>query len=73
VSDIRLETSWKKHLMSEFEKDYMKNLKSFLSTQYEEKKTIYPRGSEYFTALNLTPFEKVKVVIVGQDRIKRMV
>ncbi len=67
MSDIRLETSWKKHLMSEFEKDYMKNLKSFLSTQYEAKKTIYPRGTEYFTALNLTPFEKVKVVIVGQD------
>jgi uracil-DNA glycosylase len=67
VPDIRLETSWKKHLVSEFEKDYMKNLKMFLATQYEAKKTIYPRGTEYFTALNLTPFEKVKVVIVGQD------
>lgn len=67
MSDIRLETSWKKHLVSEFEKDYMKNLKSFLKKQYDAEKTIYPRGTEYFTAMNLTPFEKVKVVIVGQD------
>lgn len=65
--EIRLDTSWKKHLMSEFEKDYMKNLRNFLSQQYDAKKTIFPRGSEYFSALNLTPFEKVKVVIVGQD------
>lgn len=67
MSEVRIETSWKKHLLSEFEKDYMKNLKKFLKAQYDSKKTIYPAGTEYFTALNLTPFEKVKVVIVGQD------
>jgi uracil-DNA glycosylase len=67
MAEIQLETSWKKHLQSEFDKDYMKNLKKFLKTQYDSKKTIFPKGPEYFTALNLTPFEKVKVVIVGQD------
>jgi uracil DNA glycosylase len=45
----------------------MKNLKAFLQRQIEEKKTIYPKGDEYFLALNLTPLDKVKVVILGQD------
>ena len=67
MPDIRLETSWKKHLVSEFEKEYMKSLRKFLASQLEAKKIIYPRGTEYFTALNLTPFENVKVVVVGQD------
>ena len=64
---IQLESSWKKRLLSEFQKDYMKNLKVFLQKEKKKNKIIYPKGKEYFSALNLTPFEKVKVVILGQD------
>ncbi|MBC6415560.1 MAG: uracil-DNA glycosylase [Bdellovibrionales bacterium] len=64
---IRLEDSWKNYLKGEFEKEYMKKLKSFLKEEMRQNKKIYPKGSEYFLALNLTPFNKVKVVILGQD------
>lgn len=66
-NEIKLESSWKKRLQPEFEKDYMKQLKEFLKSEQKEKKTIYPQGTEYFAALNHTPFENVKVVIMGQD------
>lgn len=62
-----LEPGFMKHLGPEFEKDYMLNLKAFLKQQLDAKKTIYPHGSEIFNAFNLTPFDKVKVVIIGQD------
>lgn len=64
---IQLEPSWKAHLLPEFSKPYMQELKSFLRRELEAKKTIYPKGTEYFAALNHTPFDKVKVVIIGQD------
>ena len=64
---IQIEQSWKNRLISEFDSDYMKQLRGFLSEQYKKKKTIYPKGADYFSALNLTPFEKVRVVILGQD------
>ena len=64
---IQLENSWKSRLLPEFQKDYMKNLKAFLQDEKNKNKTIYPRGAEYFSALDLTPFEKVKVVVLGQD------
>jgi uracil-DNA glycosylase len=64
---IDLEASWLKKLEPEFKKDYMQNLKKFLATEKEKKKHIFPKGSEYFAALNLTPLHKVKVVILGQD------
>ncbi len=67
MSQIKLENSWKQRIESEFQKDYMKDLKSFLKSQRDAKKTIYPKGDQYFEALNLTPFQKVKVVIIGQD------
>lgn len=67
MSQLKLENSWKQRVESEFQKDYMQKLKSFLKTQYESRKTIFPKGEQYFAALNLTPFEKVKVVIIGQD------
>lgn len=66
-SEIKLDSSWKQHLHLEFETDRMRKLKNFLTAEYQAGKTIYPRGEEYFAALNLTPFDKVKVVIVGQD------
>lgn len=45
----------------------MLKLKAFLAQEYKAGKIIYPRGDEYFAAMNFTPFENVKVVIVGQD------
>ena len=62
----RIEESWKILLSDEFNKDYFTELKQFL---LEEKKqhTIYPIGSDIFNAFNFTPFEKIKVVILGQD------
>lgn len=66
-AEIKLDSSWKQHLHLEFETDRMKTLKKFLAAEYKAGKTIYPRGDDYFAALNLTPFDKVKVVIVGQD------
>ena len=62
-----LEESWKRALSSEFEKPYMRELRDFLRRQKDARKVIYPRGSEIFAALNLTPLNKVKVVIIGQD------
>ncbi|MBC86683.1 MAG: uracil-DNA glycosylase [Bdellovibrionaceae bacterium] len=65
--NIKLEKSWHKHLSGEFDQDYMLKLKKFLNSEYEKKKLIFPKGSEYFNAFNACPFEKVKVVIIGQD------
>jgi uracil-DNA glycosylase len=64
---IKLENSWKKELLDEFEKDYMLQLRTFLIQEKKNRKIIYPAGNEIFNALNLTPFDKVKVVILGQD------
>ncbi len=66
-SNIQMESSWKKILASEFEKDYMKQLRLFLASEYEMGKTIFPPKKDYFSAFNLVPFDRVKVVILGQD------
>ncbi len=62
----KIEESWKKVLLEEFQKPYFETLKTFL---VEEKKhhTIYPRGENIFAAFKHTPFENVEVVILGQD------
>ncbi|BDX39303.1 uracil-DNA glycosylase 2 [Tenuifilaceae bacterium CYCD] len=62
----QIEESWKTVLMDEFRKDYFVKLKEFL---VEEKKhySVYPPGSQIFSAFNLTPFHDVKVVLLGQD------
>lgn len=65
--DIQLEEGWKKRLLPEFEKSYMQNLKAFLLSEKAQGKTIYPKGQNIFAALNHTPFDKVEVVIIGQD------
>lgn len=62
-----LPPSWMQHLGQEFEKDYMLNLKAFLQDELKNQKSIYPHGSEMFSAFNLTPLDQVKVVIIGQD------
>lgn len=61
-----IEEGWKKILIGEFNSEYFKNLKAFLLEE-REKQTIYPPGSKIFSAFNLTPFDKVRVVILGQD------
>jgi len=62
-----LEESWLKVLQGEFEKPYMKSLKAFLLEEKQKGHTVYPKGADIFNALNHTPFDKVKVVILGQD------
>jgi len=64
---IKLEASWKLLLMEEFSKEYMKQLRQFLAESKSKAKIIYPPGDEIFNAFNLTPFDKVRVVIIGQD------
>jgi uracil-DNA glycosylase len=66
-SGVKLEESWKQALAGEFAAPYMASLKSFLTAEKEQGKVIFPRGSEYFRALDLTPLGQVKVVILGQD------
>ena len=66
-TNIQLEDSWKTQLQGEFEKPYMTQLREFLAKEYSQGKTIYPQKSEYFSAFNSTPFDEVKVVIIGQD------
>lgn len=62
-----LEPGWRQALKPEFTKEYMQKLKSFLAAERNKKKQIYPKPTEYFAALNRTPLEKVRVVILGQD------
>lgn len=66
-SHIDLEPSWRIHLGQEFEKPYMQSLKKFLQEEKKAGKVIYPKGSQIFNAFSLTPFDEVKVVILGQD------
>jgi uracil-DNA glycosylase len=64
---VKLEDSWKQALADEFSAPYMASLKTFLLEERQAGKIIFPKGSEYFRALDLTPLGKVKVVILGQD------
>lgn len=64
---IKLESSWKSALLQEFNAPYMGELRGFLKQEAQLGKAIFPRGNEIFNALNLTPLEDVKVVILGQD------
>ena len=61
-----INSSWKAILHEEFNKDYFKRLKQFLLKE-KQNLTIFPEGKNIFNAFNLTPFNKVKVVILGQD------
>ncbi|PLX14387.1 MAG: uracil-DNA glycosylase [Marinilabiliales bacterium] len=62
----QIEESWLEALSQEFEKDYFNNLKTFLKEE-KLKHTIFSSGKKIFTAFNLCPLHKVKVVIIGQD------
>lgn len=65
--DVKLEPSWKKELIEEFSQPYMQELRQFLKVEINAGRKIYPKPSEIFNAFEHTPFEKVKVVILGQD------
>ncbi len=62
----KIEASWLKAINEEFTKDYFTQLKSFLVDE-RDKYTVYPPGKRMFAAFDFTPFDKVKVVILGQD------
>lgn len=64
---IQLEPGWKTALQNEFDQPYMKELGAFLRREKAAGKTIYPPGSLIFSALNSTPLDRVKAVILGQD------
>ena len=65
--DVRIESSWKSILAEEFEKPYFISLAGTLHREKKSGKVIYPPGPLIFNAFNLTPFDRVKVVIIGQD------
>lgn len=64
--NVAIEESWKERLSGEFEKDYFKRLVSFVKEEYQRGK-VYPPGPNIFRAFDVCPFDKVKVVILGQD------
>ena len=64
---IKIEPLWKQALREEFEKPYMGDLREFLRQEHTAGKEIYPPGPLIFNALNSTPLDQVKVVILGQD------
>ncbi|MDA1370158.1 MAG: uracil-DNA glycosylase [Proteobacteria bacterium] len=64
---IRLEDSWKQVLAAEFDAEYMQTLRQFLREEKARGKQIFPPGEEIFSALNTTPVDSTKVVILGQD------
>lgn len=65
--DVKIHESWKQILNQEFDKPYFRELVEFLHREKREKKTIYPPGPKIFNAFDLTPFDQVRVVILGQD------
>ena len=67
MASIGLSASWLAQVGDEFERDYMVNLKQFLLAERSAGKAIFPKGSEYFAALNAVAYEDVRVVILGQD------
>jgi uracil-DNA glycosylase len=65
--NVKIEESWKEVLHDEFEKSYFQQIKDTLIQEKEKGKIVYPRGPLIFNAFNQTPFDQVKVVIIGQD------
>lgn len=65
--DVKIEESWKEVLKDEFTKDYFFQIVTFIKTEKAAGKIIYPPGALIFNAFDKTPFDKVKVVLLGQD------
>ena len=66
-SQVKLEPSWRALLEEEFAADYMQELSAFLRAEKRAGRTIYPAGADMFAALDTTPVDAVRVVIIGQD------
>ena len=64
--NAEIEPSWREELEAEFEKPYFAELTAFVKKEYQDS-TVYPAPENIFHAFDLCPFEKVKVVILGQD------
>ena len=67
AQNVAIDSSWKLILAEEFEKIYFAHIKEFLLNEKSAGHTIYPVESDIFAAFNLTPFDKVKVIVLGQD------
>ena len=67
TDQLPFDKSWAESLLPEFDKDYMKSLKVFLREEKDKGKLIFPHSSLWFNALNSTPLDRVRVVILGQD------
>lgn len=67
IMDVQIHPSWKEILKQEFSKDYFLQLVMFLKTEKAKGNILYPPGALIFNAFNKTPFDNVKVVIIGQD------
>ena len=67
TDQLPFDKSWAETLLPEFDKDYMKSLKAFLHSEKEKGKVIFPHSNLWFNAINSTPLDQVKVVILGQD------
>ena len=65
--DVKIEPSWKAVMNDEFSKDYFFKIKDFLLNEKKNNHIVYPPGPFIFNAFNLTPFDDVKVVLLGQD------
>jgi uracil-DNA glycosylase len=64
--DVKIEAGWKEKLREEFEKEYFLNLTRFVSEEYRTRQ-VFPPGNRIFNAFDLCPFDRVRVVIIGQD------
>lgn len=64
---MQLSATWQTKLVAELDADYMQTLQRFIAKQREQGIEIFPRADDCFNAFKLTPFEQVKVVILGQD------
>lgn len=65
--EVRMEAGWKKALQAEFEKPYFAQISAFLHTEIKSGKTIYPPAKLIFNAFDSTPFDSLKVLLLGQD------
>lgn len=67
ASQLRPDRGWKEHLSEEFRQPYMQGLAEFLAAEEQAGKVLFPASQHCFNALNSTPLENVRVVILGQD------
>lgn len=67
MTEVKIEASWKRALLEEFEKPYFRELSQFVKTEILTGQSLYPHPKNIFAAMDITPFEKVKVIILGQD------